>query len=176
MGFSRVAILAKPQLGTESPMIRPLAIASILLLLSTGASAQGRFGTAQEARGMLERAVAAVKADKAKALEMFNSGSGGFLDRDLYPFCSNASDGKFVAVGPNVKHLLGTDIRALKDPNGKRYGEELYAAAQRPDGEVTAVSYMFTRPGGGEKMLVPKVTFATRVGDLGCGVGYYRDE
>ena len=33
---------------------------------------------------MLERAVAAVKKDKAKALDMFNKGEGGFKDRDLY--------------------------------------------------------------------------------------------
>jgi len=33
---------------------------------------------------MLERAVAAVKEDEAKALDMFNKGEGGFRDRDLY--------------------------------------------------------------------------------------------
>ena len=32
---------------------------------------------------MLTKAVAAVKADKAKARDMFNKGEGGFLDRDL---------------------------------------------------------------------------------------------
>ena len=31
---------------------------------------------------MLEKAVAAVKEDKAKALDMFNKGEGGFKDRD----------------------------------------------------------------------------------------------
>ena len=36
---------------------------------------------------MLMKAVAAVKEDKAKALDMFNKGEGGFLDRDLYVFC-----------------------------------------------------------------------------------------
>ena len=61
------------------------------------ALAQAQPGTAAEAKAMLEKAVAAVKADKAKALDMFNKGEGGFLDRDLYPFCSNISDGKVVA-------------------------------------------------------------------------------
>ena len=42
---------------------------------------------------MLEKAVAAVKEDKAKALDMFNNGEGGFKDRDLYVWCANASDG-----------------------------------------------------------------------------------
>jgi len=41
---------------------------------------------------MLEKAVGAVKADKTKALEMFNKGEGGFKDRDLYPFCGSAAD------------------------------------------------------------------------------------
>ena len=148
-------------------------VSTAALTLSVAAFAQGQFGTANEARAMLDKAVAAVKADKTKALDMFNNGEGGFLDRDLYPFCSNASDGKFVAVGPNAKQLLGTDIRALKDPTGKVYGLELYAAAQKPEDQITEVSYMFTRPGA-DKTPVPKVTFVTKAGDLGCGVGYYK--
>jgi hypothetical protein len=51
------------------------------------------YGTADEAKAMLERAVVAVKEDKAKAVDMFNKGEGGFKDRDLYVFCANASDG-----------------------------------------------------------------------------------
>ena len=49
---------------------------------STLATAQtAAFGTATEAKAMLEKAVAAVKADKAKAIAMFNKGEGGFKDR-----------------------------------------------------------------------------------------------
>jgi hypothetical protein len=123
---------------------------------------------------MLVTAVAAVKADKTKALDMFNKGEGGFLDRDLYPFCSNVSDGKNVAIGnPNAKQLLGTDSRTLKDPTGKEFGMELYAAGQKPEGQFTEVSYLFVRPGPDTKP-VPKVSFVTRAGDLFCGVGYYK--
>ena len=96
---------------------------------------------------MLMKAVAAVKADKAKALDMFNKGEGGFLDRDLYVFCANVSDGKTVALGNyNAKQLLGVDTRTLKDATGKAFGEELYAAYQKPEGEITEVSYMFPSP------------------------------
>ena len=49
------------------------------------------YGTSEEAEAMLEKAVAAVKQDKAKALDMFNKGEDGFKDRDLYVFCANAS-------------------------------------------------------------------------------------
>ena len=53
------------------------------------------------------------------------------------------------------------------------YGEELYAAAQKPEGQVTEVSYMAPKPGT-TTPVVAKVSFVTKVGDLGCGVGYYK--
>lgn len=65
---------------------------------------------------MLDKAVAAVKADQAVALGMFNKGEGGFKDRDLYPFCFRISDAKALA-GP-VAVPSGTDVRTLKDPSG----------------------------------------------------------
>lgn len=147
------------------------AVAAAALALSTTAFAQqSQFGTAQEAKAMLDKAVAAVKANKDVALVMFNNGDNGFKDRDLYPFCFNLSDGKFVAA---IKRLLGTDTRDLKDPTGKVFGPELYAAAQKPEGQISEVGYMFPRPGA-DQTPVPKITFVTKAGDLGCGVGYYK--
>ena len=80
-------------------MIRGLmmgVVAASALTLSAAAVAQESHGTAQEARALLDKVVAAVKADKTKALAMFNKGEGGFRDRDLYPFCFNISDGEIV--------------------------------------------------------------------------------
>ena len=62
-------------------MLRTLTIAvasATVLALSPIAFAQQTGGTADEAKAMLMKAVAAVKADKAKALDMFNKGEGGF--------------------------------------------------------------------------------------------------
>src|SRR5579864_7873169 len=122
-------------------MIRTLMFAAVSaagLLLSPTAFAQQTGGTADEAKAMLMKAVAAVKADKAKALEMFNKGEGGFLDRDLYVFCAKISDGKIVAQGnPNRKELLGQDERTLRDSTGKNFGAEIYAASQKPEGQIT---------------------------------------
>ena len=71
---------------------------AVMQVLSTGASVWAAdFGTAEEAKAMLDKAVAAVKQDKAKALDMFQKGEGGFQDRDLYVFCANASDGIITA-------------------------------------------------------------------------------
>jgi hypothetical protein len=69
--------------------------------------------------------------------------------------------------------LFGLDVRTEKDTTGKAFGLELYAAAQKPEGQITEVSYMFAKPGADTKP-VPKVSFVTRAGDLGCGVGYYK--
>src|SRR3984893_11969932 len=109
-----------------------LTLAAAALTLSPAVFAQqGQTGTAQEARAMLEKAVAAVKADQAVALAMFNKGEGGFKDRDLYPFCFRLADGKGVATPVAVP--AGTDLRTLKDPTGKMYGQEVFVAGQKPE-------------------------------------------
>ena len=158
-------------------MVRTFVIAAAsaaVLTLSVPVFAQGQLGTADEAKAMLLKAVAAVKADKVKALDMFNKGEGGFRDHDLYPFCFNVSDGKNVAnSNPNAKQLLGQDARTLKDSTGKAFGLEQFAAAQKPEGQLTEVSYLFAKPGP-DTTPVPKVSFTTKVGDLICGVGYYK--
>jgi hypothetical protein len=142
-------------------------------IFATAASAQ-QFGTADEANAMLAKTVAAVKADKTKTLDLINEGKGGFLDRDLHPFCFNLSDGIDVAVAsPNSKQVLGTDVRTIKDATGKVFGPELYSAAQKPEGQITEVGYMWPRTGS-DKTPVAKVSFVTKAGDLGCGVGYYK--
>ena len=150
------------------------AASAAALIASPMAFAQGQFGTADEAKAMLMKAVAGLKADKSKTLDLINKGEAGYLDRDIYPFCFDLSDGKILAVASNnAKQYLGTDIRALKDATGKVYGPELHAAAQKPEGQITEVSYMFPRPGA-DKTPAPKVSFVTKAGDLGCGVGYYK--
>ncbi len=151
------------------------ALAAMVVMFSTTAFAQGTAqGTAAQAKTMLAKTVAAITADKAQALDMINNGQGGFLQGDLYPFCFNVGDGKIVAEGnPTAKNLLGQDVRTLKDPTDKPYGQELYAAAQKPEGQITAVDYVFQQTGRENYVPVPKQSFVTRVDDLGCGVGYY---
>ena len=142
-----------------------IGVASVAALtFSTTAFAQG---TSAEAKSMLDKAVAAVKADKAKAVASFVAGTDGFKDRDLYPFCFNVSDGITVAAPASV---MGKDVRTLKDAKGTAFGADLYKGAT--DGKVNEISYMFPKPGQTEPSA--KVSFVTKVGDLGCGVGYYK--
>jgi len=143
--------------------------AALFVLCLTGVVtlvvAQAQYGTAAEAKAMLEKAAAAVKADKAKALAQFAKGEGGFKDRDLYPFCGGA-DGNFTA----HPTLTGKSLKDLKDKAGKALGAEMYKVAT--EGKVSEVSYMWPRPGGTDP--VQKVSFVTKVGDQVCAVGYYK--
>ena len=53
----------------------------------------------------------------------------------------------------------------------RKWGAVAYAAAQKPEGEITEVGYMDPKPGT-DNTPATKESFITRVGDLGCGVGY----
>ena len=79
-----------------NPILK-LSTVALLLLGTAKASQASEYGTAEEAKAMLNRVVTALKDDKRKALEDFNDGNGGFKDRDLYVLCANASDGIITA-------------------------------------------------------------------------------
>ena len=152
-------------------MLRNLAFVvgyAVIQVLSTTASVWAAdFGTAEEAKAMLERAVAAVKEDKAKALDMFNKGEGGFKDRDLYVFCANASDGIITAHPYGDK---GKQLRDIKGMHGGSLGETLMQNAT--EGTIKETTYWFPRHPTGE--LLEKTVFYTKAGDQICGVGYYK--
>jgi signal transduction histidine kinase len=147
-------------------MMKKMILGTIAAALITGTAFAAEYGTAVEAKAMLEKAVAAVKANKSGALTQFAKGEGGFKDRDLYPFCGGP-DGNFTA----HPTLNGKSLKDLKGKEGKPIGEEMYKDAQ--EGKISEVSYMWPRPGTTEP-LVQKVSYYTKVGDQICAVGYYK--
>ena len=146
--------------------LRTALAAAVLLVGIMGAASAGEYGTREEAQAMLERAVAMLKADKMRALDLFTSGDGGFIDRDLYVFCGGP-DGMLTA----HPFRMGISMMEFKDKSGKAAGEEFYALAK--EGEFAEVSYKFNRPGGSEH--IDKVSFVTKVDDQVCGVGFYKE-
>jgi signal transduction histidine kinase len=142
-----------------------LFVLATLILAFTVPAFPGDFGSAGEAKAMLEKAVTALKANKGAALVMFTKGEGGFKDRDLYPFCGSP-DGNFTA----HPTLVGKSMKDLKDKAGKPIGEEFYATAKV--GSISEVAYMWPRPGSTDP--VQKVSFVTKVDDQVCAVGYYK--
>ena len=143
-------------------------LAAVALLSGVAFAAAQQFGTAPEAKAMFDRAVTELKANEAAALAKFNDKDNKqFRDRDLYVFCFNMSDGKFTShVNPA---LMGTDVRALKVKDDA-LGQRIYG--QVKEGAVDTVSYNFPKPGTTDP--VAKESYVTRVGNEGCGVGYYK--
>jgi len=152
-------------------MLRNLAFvagyAVIQLLFTTASVWATDFGTPEEAKAMLERVVAAVKEDKAKALDMFNKGEGGFIDRDLYVFCANAGDGIVTAHPYGEK---GKQMKGIVGVNGERLGETMMQNAT--EGTIKDTTYVWPRHPTGE--VREKTVFYTKAGDQICGVGYYK--
>ena len=145
-----------------------LVLLTINLACATRATSvpTAQFGTETEARAMLDKAVAALKESKEKALETFNKGEGGFRDRDLYVFCANASDGVMTA----HPYLKGEHLQDIVGKKGFPLGREIMENAT--EGEIKQVTYWWPRPGTEEPR--EKNTFYTKVGDQDCGVGYYK--
>ena len=159
-------------------MVRKIIIAAAsgaVLALTTAAFAHP--ADKYIAKAMLMSAAAEVTFDSKQAFDTFNRGKGKYLNGmngNIYVFCINAGDGKLVAMGnANAKDLLGQDIRTLKDESGHAFGQDIYAAGQKPEGEITEVSYEFEKPT--DPKPAPKTSFVTRVdADYACGVGYYK--
>jgi signal transduction histidine kinase len=138
-----------------------------LLVLAAASTQAAQYGTPEEAKAMLERAVAAVKEDKAKALDMFQKGEGGFKDRDLYVACANASNGVVTA----HPYLKGENLEDIKGKKGYPLGQEMMQKAT--EGTIREVTYWWPRPGSDKAL--EKTTFYTKVGDQICSVGYYKE-
>src|SRR5512139_317562 len=152
----------------EEVVLRNLAFvvgyAAALVLFAAGSSVPAaQYGTAEETKAMLDRAVDAVKEDKTKALDMFNKGEGGFKDRDLYVFCANASDGIVTAHPYGQK---GKQLREILGKKGYPLGQEMMQKAS--EGTIKEVTYWWPRPGSDKPL--QKTSFYTKVGDQICGV------
>lgn len=109
-------------------------ICTVFLLTPPALPRAAEYGTANEATTMLDRAVAAVKEDKAKALDTFNKGEGDFRDRDLYVFCANVSDGILTA-HPALK---GEELKDIKGKKGYPLGQEIMRKAR--EGKINKVT------------------------------------
>ncbi len=121
-----------------------------------------------EAREMLRRVVAAIQADKGRALQQFARGENGFRTVDNYVFCVGP-DG-VMSAHPNPA-LQGTDVRDLHDSTGNRFIATMLQKAK--PGQVASIRYLFPHPGGTREFA--KTTYYTRADDQMCGVGVYDD-
>ena len=141
------------------------AFAAAQVLFTAASVAESEFATPEEAKGLLEKGVVAMKQDEAQAREMFATGEGGFKSKDLYVWCANASDG-ILTVHPTNK---GKELRDIKGKHGAPFGETIMENAA--EGAIKETTYWWPRPGSDEPF--EKTTYYTKIGDQICGVGYY---
>lgn len=125
--------------------------------------------SAEEAKAMLDRAVAFLKKSGGKAaFKAFNDPQGAYVINDEYVFAIGLDDGKYRASGASP-NLTGVDVRALSDAAGKPLFKEMIALAKQKGGGT--VDYVWRNPA--TNAIEQKHSLIQRVGNVLLGVGYY---
>lgn len=133
------------------------------------------YGTKEEAKELLIRAANLLKVDETLGLTMMTVKSGGFIVKDLYPFCF---DDKLTLV--SHPYNLGASMKDLNDLNGNNVSEIITKNAQ--EGKISEITYTFGRYVLGDNKLpeeyldstMKKTALYTRVGKYFCMSGYYK--
>ena len=138
----------------------------IIFILISPTSKATDFGTEEEAKSMLDRAINLIKFNELFALEQMTVGSGGFKVKDLYPFCANSQG---ILVGHPVN--VGFDLLNFVDSDGKNVGEEFLRVAQ--ENKINKVTYKLARITTSDEKEFEKTALVTKVKKYICAVGYY---
>ena len=110
---------------------------SWLLISLISKSVSKDFGTKEEAKNILKKALNLVNHNKIYALNIFTEKTGGFNFKDLYPFC--ADDSGILTGHPfNVRFDLLTFI----DTDGKNVDKEFLQVAQ--EGKINKATFKIT--------------------------------
>jgi hypothetical protein len=144
----------------------------VVLAWSVASFAEPQLASPADGKAMLERAIAALKANEAAALKAFNDEKNKeFRDRDLYVYCFSLPDGNITAYQSPV--MIGTNVNELKIPPNNPVGQRAYdAVAKASEGEIVSFTYDFPKPGINTP--APKETLEARVGKQACGVSYFK--
>ena len=142
-----------------------IVLAGVVLLgmapLAGAASSKG------EAKGMVDRAVAYIRANgNQRSFEEFTNRHGKFVDKDLYIFAI-AFDGEFLAHGGNHTFVGKNMLRSPSD-HFKRVTAQLIEAARNGGGWVR---YQWPHPI--TKVMRNKSSYLAKINDryfIGCGV------
>ena len=119
-----------------------LILTGICLIAGLLAAAVNAAGSADDAKALVEKAVAYYKANgKDKAIAAFNDPKGEFVQGDLYIFMMDENCNT-LAHGANAK-LVGKNVAELKDADGKLFMKEMAEMAKKGGGWV---DYKWSNP------------------------------
>lgn len=143
---------------------------SVALLALPGAAWSADKGSADEAVAMVKKAIALIKADKAKAFAAISdTANKEYHDRDLYVYVYDLN-GVALAHGNNPK-IVGKNLMALADSNGKLMIKEMADLAKSPAGKGWVD---FKWPNPLTKAIENKSGYIERVDDMMVGSGVYK--
>lgn len=125
--------------------------------------------TPEQAREMLDKAVAKLKSDgAATAFKAFNDPRGGFVRDDLYVFAIGLADGKYRAMGA-APSRTGQNVSEMRDAAGKALVRDMMEMAKKKGGGE--IDYVWRNPA--TNAVESKHSLIQRVDDVLLGVGYY---
>jgi len=148
-------------------LFRTLAVSAALMMSATAFAAD--HGTKDEATAMVKKAAAYLKANgKDKTLAEISNNKGQFVDRDLYISVYDLN-GTVLAHGTNAK-LIGKDVSALKDADGKEFIKDIVGKAKAA-GKGTS-DYKWPNPV--TKEIQAKTVYFEKADDMVFSSGYYK--
>jgi signal transduction histidine kinase len=143
-----------------------LTVVMVMTLALAGLASAQDLATKDECVAKSKEAAALFKDQSMEeAIKVLNDKAGPFVWKDSYVFALNLDDNKVIAHAVTPA-LIGKDLMALKDVNGKMFFAEFVNVAK--DKGEGWVDYMWPKPG--DKTPVPKITYVFKVPDFPVAV------
>ena len=139
----------------------------LISLLGSGLSFAG--GTADQAKGMVDEAVAFMQANgKEKILAELNNPKGKFVKGELYVFAYDLN--ATVIAQPFNPKLVGKNLMEVPDADGKLFRKEIVEVAKTKG--VGWVDYKYKNPENNK--IEHKTTYLKKVNDMIICCGTYK--
>ena len=139
-----------------------------LCLIASVSFAQER-GTAAEAKALLDKAVALIKADGEKAYPKLQDKAGTYVSKDLYVYVFTA-DNATVKVHPYAPGMIGKSWKTLTDADGNPFVQKIIDGSAKSG--KGSVDYSWADPK--TKKVDKKSAFYEKVGSVIAVSGYYK--
>lgn len=150
-------------------MKRVLVITFAVCFVLGLAFASGAMASQKEAKALVEKAAAYVKANgKDAALKEFSKANGQFDKGDLYVFAYDMS--ATIVAHPKNPKLIGKNLMDVPDTDGKLFRKEIVETAKSKGSGW--VDYKYLNPE--TKKVEAKTTYVLKVGDLVLCCGTYK--
>ncbi|MBI5524320.1 MAG: cache domain-containing protein [Desulfarculus sp.] len=151
---------------------RWLPVLILVLALTLAWGSQASAATADEAKAMVQKAIAMAKEKGLdETFKAIRDKNGPFFKGELYIFV-NDMDKNITLVHPDKPQMEGKDMSGIKDVKGKMFFLEFTRVAKEQGSGW--VDYYWAKPG--EKDPVLKSTYVERVpgGNVYFGCGFYK--